>query len=350
MYELPAQHFSVFRLALFFCCAGYCALAFQVLKPRGREIAAAIMAGWVQFCAGVVLDALSVRLGFWTYRSMEWTLGSVPLDLHLDWALIWGFACVWLASRLHLFQRRTHFVAAYVAAWTLVTLAFDAAVARRLPFLQTSSPSWWVGDALLVSALLALTLWVYAGILHPPSALRHRWNCRLRSALYVSSLLYVFYAYLPHTILRLTGEGNARPLRPFDDWRMMVLAAAPAFALGTWAILAFADEGEGTPVPFDPPLRLVRGGPYAYVRNPMQIAGMWLAILLVLVYPTKYILIYVLDMAITATMLMSLFERGQLQRSFGVGYEQYARDLSNWIPRLRPGKPRVRESDSRTVR
>ncbi|HEX8833909.1 MAG TPA: methyltransferase, partial [Abditibacteriaceae bacterium] len=335
MYELPAQQITVFRLALFFCCVGYCAVAYYVLKPCGRQIPAAIMAAWTQFSVGVLLDIFSVRLGFWTYRPMEWSLGNVPLDLHLDWTFIWGFAFVWLASRLRLFGREPIAVATYLVAWTLITVAFDAAFGRHLPFLQTSAPLWWMGDAVLVFVLLAVTLWVYGGILHPPTMPAwHRWNCCVRSVLYVSSLMYAFYVYLPQVILTLTGDSAVRPLFPLTDLQVLALVALPAFALGSWAMWAFADEGGGTPIPLDPPVRLVEGGPYAYVRNPMQISGMWLAVVLVMVYPTKFILFYLFDMAITAIVLMSLFEQAQLRNRFGRTYEQYERELSNWIPRL----------------
>jgi hypothetical protein len=47
---------------------------------------------------------------------------------------------------------------------------------------------------------------------------------------------------------------------------MAVVVGGGAIAL--WCILSFAVVGRGTPAPFDPPRRLVVGGPYAVVRNP----------------------------------------------------------------------------------
>ena len=49
------------------------------------------------------------------------------------------------------------------------------------------------------------------------------------------------------------------------------ILAVPA-VLGISAVCEFARRGGGTPVPFDPPKRLVTTGPYAYIANPMQTA------------------------------------------------------------------------------
>src|SRR5262249_53720498 len=41
--------------------------------------------------------------------------------------------------------------------------------------------------------------------------------------------------------------------------------------VGIAATAEFATVGRGTPIPFDPPKRVVSSGPYAFVANPMQI-------------------------------------------------------------------------------
>src|SRR5262249_30052594 len=92
-------HLPLFRLALFLCCGAYWAAVYQWLRPRAREVNAAVMAVWVQFALGTLLDTQVVRLGGWVYRPMAFTLGGVPLDLHLDWGLTWGSLLVWISSR-----------------------------------------------------------------------------------------------------------------------------------------------------------------------------------------------------------------------------------------------------------
>jgi protein-S-isoprenylcysteine O-methyltransferase Ste14 len=329
------QHLTLFRLALFACCAAYGWLGWRSLRPRGVELSAGIMAAWVQLSFGSLLDIQVARMGFWSYRPMPFTLCGVLLDLHLDWALLWGFLMVWLYSR----RRRpgVRFALLYAGLWTGATIGLDVLVTRYLPFLSHRAARWWIADLGLLVGVLGPSLWVYHSILFPPRQLGRRvWNCRVRSVVYVSSLAYLLYGYLPAVVLSLTGGWRARPLLPAGDWRVLAAAAVPPLLLGGWATLAFTDAGLGTPLPLDPPLRLVTTGPYAFVRNPMQIAGLMMAAILLIYHPTMYMLFYVIDMALVSAVLFHIYERGQLEDAFGASYMEYAKQVRNWLPRFRP--------------
>jgi protein-S-isoprenylcysteine O-methyltransferase Ste14 len=331
------EHFTSFRVALFFCCFGYWMMGCVWLKPRGREMPAAIMAAWVQFSLGVLMDMQFVRLDYWTYRPARFSLGGVPLDLHVDWALVWGFGLVWLYSRLRLHERGWRFVPLYLSAWALFTVALDSVIAAPLLFRASAAPLWWIADAVFLFVLLGVTLWVYHSILFPPrQPILTMWSCRARSALYIGSLTYVFYVYLPGVVLSLTWGWNVRPLFGLEDWRVLGAALLSPLLLGAWANLSFMDIGCGTALPLDPPRRLVTTGPYAYVRNPMQISGTLLAVLLVLYHPTAFMLIYVVDLILASTLLIHLYERGQMREAFGDEYLHYQTGVRNWLPRPRP--------------
>ena len=50
-----------------------------------------------------------------------------------------------------------------------------------------------------------------------------------------------------------------------------VIVTLTGSIIALWCVLIFAESGRGTPIPFDPPRRLVVSGPYRVVRNPMAL-------------------------------------------------------------------------------
>lgn len=338
--EWLLAHFSLFRCGLFLCAFGYWIVGYFWFKPKGREFPQAVMAVWTQLSVGTLLDYVIVRLGFWTYRPLPFTLHGIPIDLHLEWGLVWGFFLTWLYSKLRRFRRGPRFVLLYLLVWTVVTVGFDAVVAGQMLFLAHADAHWWLADAVFLFVVQGITLGVYhTGLFPSPVPFRRRWACAVRALLYVGSIAAVFYILLPRVVLTLTHNEGIRPLVDLHNPLLLVALLALPLGLGSWAILAFADSGFGTPVPLDPPRRLVLTGPYAYVRNPMQIAGVLLALLLPLRYPTPYMLFYVMDLALVSIVLFALFERDELADRFGQEYILYRNAVHNWIPRLVPYRP-----------
>src|SRR5690349_6195543 len=88
----------------------------------------------------------------------------------------------------------------------------------------------------------------------------------------------VFFALAPGTVAALipwwlTGWRPGAPLTHWLPLRILggVLVVA-GFAVLAHAFTRFVVEGLGTPAPVAPPERLVVGGLYRYVRNPMYLA------------------------------------------------------------------------------
>ena len=98
----------------------------------------------------------------------------------------------------------------------------------------------------------------------------------------------------------------------------------------------FANEGRGTPAPVAPTERLVTGGLYRYVRNPMYlavlaaIAGQGLAL------GRPVLLGYAAVVWITVASFARWHEEPALARQFGAQYEAYRRSVPAWLPRIRP--------------
>jgi protein-S-isoprenylcysteine O-methyltransferase Ste14 len=101
----------------------------------------------------------------------------------------------------------------------------------------------------------------------------------------------------------------------------------------------FASVGGGTPAPWDPPLRLVRSGLHAWVRNPMYL-GVLLCILgegllaqSGILFPYAAVVWAVFHIRVLS------YEEPVLRRLFGAAFEDYVRQVPRWLPRRPPANP-----------
>ena len=129
-----------------------------------------------------------------------------------------------------------------------------------------------------------------------------------------------------------------------DDAPLAVRIAGGAVVVGGAAFLIhafarFVIEGIGTPAPVAPTERLVVGGAYRYVRNPMYLAVGATIVGQALLLAQWGLLAYAaLFFAIVATFVIT-YEEPTLERQFGADYEAYRRAVPGWFPRLHPWKP-----------
>lgn len=118
---------------------------------------------------------------------------------------------------------------------------------------------------------------------------------------------------------------------------IVLILAGAAFVVS--AFVRFVREGRGTPAPVAPPSRLVVGGVYRYVRNPMYLAVTAVIVgqALLLAQP-----VLVVDAAVTLAVMVAftrLYEEPHLSEQFGDDYARYRAAVPGWWPRLRPWTP-----------
>ena len=123
-------------------------------------------------------------------------------------------------------------------------------------------------------------------------------------------------------------------------WMPLRIAGAVLLAAGAWVLLhafaRFVTEGVGTPAPVAPTRRLVVGGLYRYVRNPMYLAVLAAIAGQALLLGRVELLGYGAGIAVAFVAFVRLYEEPTLARQFGDEYEAYRRMVPGWIPRLRP--------------
>jgi len=118
-----------------------------------------------------------------------------------------------------------------------------------------------------------------------------------------------------------------------------IILSVPILAIGLflvlWSILYFI-KVRGTPVPFNPPPKLVTTGPYAYVRNPM-LTGVFIlffglgvlfrSISLVFIFTPLFILLNVVE--------LKAIEEPELEKRLRKEYLKYKKRVPMFIPRLK---------------
>ena len=107
------------------------------------------------------------------------------------------------------------------------------------------------------------------------------------------------------------------------------------------AFARFVFEGRGTPAPVAPTERLVIGGLYRFVRNPMYLAVgatiLGQALLLLRPILLGYVAVYFLAVAA----FVRWYEEPTLARRYGAQYEAYRRAVPGWLPRRTPWRGRA---------
>lgn len=153
-----------------------------------------------------------------------------------------------------------------------------------------------------------------------------------RALTYASVFVGFFLVFLPARLL-----GRAAVTAPAELGITVAVGAATALAgglLALWCVLAFAVLGRGTPAPFDPPRRLVVGGPYRLVRNPMYLgAGLALGGA-ALFYRSLALACYTGLFLAVAHLFVRSYEEPTLRRAFGEEYAEYSRRVGRWAPRF----------------
>jgi protein-S-isoprenylcysteine O-methyltransferase Ste14 len=133
------------------------------------------------------------------------------------------------------------------------------------------------------------------------------------------------------------------------DWRStdpglaLELPGGALIAAGVAALLhafwRFVMEGIGTPAPVAPTERLVVGGLYRHVRNPMYVAVAATIVGQAALLGRPILLPYAAAFMAVVAAFVHLYEEPVLSKRFGAEYEAYRREVPAWRPRLRPWRP-----------
>lgn len=284
-----------------------------------RMWTAALLAALLALPSLLAVNLVAMHVGWWNFGGAHGALFlGMPIDLYLAWVVLWGPLPALAAPRLPL-------------AWVVVVaVAFDLGLMPLAAPVVELGPAWLLGEAVACAGALV------------PAQLLARWTFR-ETRLYARVVLQMicFSGLLALMIPAIAVEANAGQLGFLMDvsgWKISLLVQAVALPsiVGLAAVQEFASRGRGTPLPFDPPTRLVTTGPYAYVSNPMQIAACLIVVVLAAVLQNAFLLAgCAVDIAYGLG-LPGWHERSQMRQRFGDTWLEYRRSVRAWWPRWRP--------------
>lgn len=166
------------------------------------------------------------------------------------------------------------------------------------------------------------------------------WRVNLGKTAAQTVVFWVFFLWLCPVAIAAADDwlGIPRftfPLQTLVGWKLFALAGT----LGLWSGATMAVAGRGTPLPVDCPRRLVMTGPYAYVRNPMAIAGLTQGAAVGLMLGSWSVEAYTLAGAILWNLIVRPTEEAHLEELFGEEFRAYQTAVDCWTPRRRAYQP-----------
>jgi protein-S-isoprenylcysteine O-methyltransferase Ste14 len=219
----------------------------------------------------------------------------------------------------------------------LVTGAVDYATLHVLAWAWLSGGGWLgfiaMGPAALVSTVQALLLASEGLRLYRVARAASAWWNVTKTLGQVIAFWSFFLAAVPKFLMAIDplprlAFGGQRPLA--------IVLFCLLSALGLLSGWTMSWRGQGTPLPVDGPRRLVIGGPYAWVRNPMAVSGLGQGVCVGLFLGSWLVVVYALLGSAIWNFLVRPSEEADLEAKFGADFVRYRSQVRCWVPRRQP--------------
>ncbi len=290
-----------------------------IIKPRPREAVAAMVGFLWQLPALLALHLLAQHFGWWSFAVERNAVHGLPIDVWIGWAIWWGpvaaFARRWLS----------------LPVIVVISVALDLLTMPRLTPLVSVGPSWLVGDA--AAMLLCLIPGQVAARLTHEDRLP-----TVRAVFHILGWGGFMALVIPVCVLSYAGVPLSAlyhlPVTALD-WCLAAVGLVLLF-VGIAATAEFAGVGGGTPIPFDPPKRVVSSGPYAFTANPMQIISAFFMAVLALYARSWGLALVALMFAVFDTIYATWYNRAHIALAMPGEWSSYRGAVREWRMRWRP--------------
>lgn len=296
------------------------AVALGRQRMRSQANVAAILAGlcW-SLLSLMALQIANTRFHWWTFEAHGGLIRGMPADLYIGWAILWGVLPILAFPRAPLWMTTALFV------------GLDLALMPLCSPVVTLSNRWLAGEALAVGFVLL------------PALLFARWTWNhehlyARVVFWIVSFSAVVFFLIPEIVFAALGRGDWSPLAAGNSWtrglKFQGLALVGVAALS--AAQEFARRGMGTPIPFDPPSRLVTSGLYRYIASPMQLSGSLALTAWGLMLKSPWLAAIGPVTLVYCVGLAHWHEELTMRGRFGDTWLSYRSNVGAWLPRWDP--------------
>jgi len=295
------------------------AIAFVLGKRRPRQPAAVLLSVLWSATALLALQRLNQYFGWWSFPEPGVSLAGIPAELYLGWIVLWGVFPVPVFNR-------------FPVLWSAAVMGLLDLFA--MPLCKPAvvlGPHWLAGEAVAVAFVLL------------PALCIARWteadaHLKARATMQTATAGMLFLFLLPELAFALRpGAGWSPLLAMHASVRQMAIQFLLMLALpGVAAVMEFAERGGGTPIPYDPPKRLVVSGIYRYVANPMQLSCALVMLLWAGMLRNLWLALAAVMSVVYSAGIAEWDERDDLNRRFGAEWQTYRMRVHNWLPRWRP--------------
>jgi protein-S-isoprenylcysteine O-methyltransferase Ste14 len=267
----------------------------------------------------LALQTMNMQARWWSFSGGGAQFHGMPLECFAGWIVLWGLVPQLAFPRLWI---------GWVAA---IMTAADLALMPNCGPLIELGPHWLIGEGLTVLVVLIPALciarWTQDGV-----------HLRVRGAIQIATAGLVFLYFLPEIVFAIRPGVGWQPLLRGVGWevqleiQVLLLLALP----GVSAVMEFAERGGGTPIPYDPPQRLVTSGIYRYCANPMQMSCAAVMLLWAGMLRNGWLVLAAAMATIYSAGIAEWDEKEDLSRRFGEEWRAYRRSVRNWRLRWKP--------------
>lgn len=271
----------------------------------------------------LLVQKLNTVFGWWTFTSGDVWFSGMPLELYLGWVIAWG-----VVPQIALRRAPLWLSMGCMAALDLAVMPACA------PVIKLGS-TWLVGEAVSLLIVLFPALCVARLTQENKHLQRRAWM-----QMAISGGLFLFLLPEVLSAVRFASHTGSEwsTLLGMPWWERQIaeqsilLMAVP----GIGAVMEFAERGGGTPIPFDPPIRLVTCGVYRYCANPMQLCCTLVLLAWAVLLRDGLLLIAPLVSVVYSAGIARWDEAEDMEKRFGQEWRRYRAHVRDWMPRWRP--------------